>query len=128
LAERVSVYNKHSKVSQYSPHGLQPSQGRLDWTHWSHACFEVVAREAEAAPFRRLVLTAGICFSLAWHLFTCRASRSLRYVLSKITGKQEGDQILTFGRIGHHNADIYKDDLLCLFKKVNGEKKLSGAG
>ena len=39
-------------------HGLAPSQGRLDWTHWSQACFEVVAREA-AEPFLRIVAEGG---------------------------------------------------------------------
>jgi hypothetical protein len=51
-------------------HGLQPSQGRLEVTHWSQACFDVVAREAAAVPFRRLfgaVVVGG--FSDAWHLF-----------------------------------------------------------
>jgi len=49
------------------PQGLAPSQGREDWTHWSHACLEVVAREAEDEPFRREPgLTSG--FSSAWHL------------------------------------------------------------
>jgi len=49
------------------PQGLAPSQGREDWTHWSHACLEVVAREAKDEPFRREPgLTSG--FSSAWHL------------------------------------------------------------
>ena len=49
------------------PQGLAPSHGREDWTHWSHACLEVVAREAEDEPFRREPgLTSG--FSSAWHL------------------------------------------------------------
>ena len=49
------------------PQGLAPSQGREDWTHWSHACLEVVAREAKDEPFRREPgLTSG--FSSEWHL------------------------------------------------------------
>jgi hypothetical protein len=46
----VHLYFRWTHFAQ----GLQPSQGRLDWTHWSQACFEVVARVAEAEPFRRV--------------------------------------------------------------------------
>lgn len=56
---------------------MQPSQGRLAWTHWSQACFDVVAREAEAEPFLREV--DGSVFSFAWHLLTCLESRSLTH-------------------------------------------------
>ena len=34
--------------------GLEPSQGRFVITHWSQACFEVVARVAEVEPLRLL--------------------------------------------------------------------------
>lgn len=59
-----------------SQQGLQPSQGRESWTHWSQACFEVVARDAEAEPFLRAPVF-GRGFSFAWHLLTWRERRSL---------------------------------------------------
>jgi len=61
-----------------APQGLAPSQGSEDWTHWSHACLEVVAREAEDAPFRREPGLAS-AFSSAWHLLMWRESRSLQH-------------------------------------------------
>ncbi|KAF9483216.1 hypothetical protein BDN70DRAFT_874095 [Pholiota conissans] len=57
-------------------HGLQPSQGSESWTHWSQACFDVVARDADAEPFLRAPVF-GSGFSFAWHLLTCRESKSL---------------------------------------------------
>lgn len=43
-----------------SPQGLHPSHGRLLCTHWSHACLDVVAREAcESVPRRRPVPEGG---------------------------------------------------------------------
>lgn len=56
--------------------GLEPSQGRFVMTHWSQACFDVVARVAEVEPFRLLFGTLE-GFSAEWHLFTCLESRSL---------------------------------------------------
>lgn len=48
-------------------------------THWSQACFEVVARVDERPwwPFLRagVVVVGGL--SPAWHLLTCLESRSL---------------------------------------------------
>lgn len=63
----------------HSQQGLAPSQGSVDCTHWSHACLDVVARQAAAAPLR-LWLGALVVggFSLAWHLLMCLESRSLK--------------------------------------------------
>lgn len=43
-------------------HGLAPSQGRVEITHWSQACFDVVARVDDAEPFRRVgaVVVGGL--------------------------------------------------------------------
>lgn len=67
--------NKTRRMN-HSQQGLHPSHGRLLWTHWSHACLLVVAREALAVPLRR-VPVRGSGFSFAWHLLTCRERRSL---------------------------------------------------
>lgn len=65
---------------------MAPSQGRLDWTHWSQACLDVVARDAAAvAPFLR-ALGPGSGRSPAWHLFTWRERRSLRAAVSGCGG------------------------------------------
>ena len=58
--------------------GLAPSQGRLDWTHWSHACLDVVARIADVDPLRRCGAEEESGFSFGWHLLTCRDSKSLK--------------------------------------------------
>lgn len=64
---------------RYSQQGKAPSQGRVLMTHWSQACFEVVARVEESPwwPFLRagVVVVGGL--SPAWHLLTCLESRSL---------------------------------------------------
>jgi hypothetical protein len=67
--------DKAGEKNGNTPQGLLPSQGREDWTHWSQACLEVVARDAEAEPFRLPWTGAG--FSFAWHLLTCLERRSL---------------------------------------------------
>lgn len=68
--------NQHRKLNL--PHGLQPSHGKLDWTHWSQACFDVVARQLDALPFLRVFPELGNGFSFAWHLLMCLESKSLR--------------------------------------------------
>ena len=57
-------------------------KGKLDKTHWSHACLDVVARVLAAWPFF-LVLGADVIggFSAAWHLLTWRESRSLSVII-----------------------------------------------
>lgn len=75
--------------------GLAPSQGREDWTHWSQACLEVVARLAAPEPLRRELpaavdsplpgapptdeeeLEERVCLRSGWHLLMCRERRSL---------------------------------------------------
>jgi hypothetical protein len=57
--------------------GLAPSHGNVDWTHWSQACFEVVALLVEEVPLRREGVEETRGFSLGWHLLTCLERRSL---------------------------------------------------
>ena len=71
--------------------GFAPSHGRLEVTHWSQACLEVVALDAAAVPLRRegAVVVGG--FSEAWHLLMCRERRSLAWGIGVVsTGKKEG--------------------------------------
>jgi hypothetical protein len=58
--------------------GLAPSHGKVDWTHWSQACLEVVALLAEEVPLRREGVEETRGFSLGWHLLICLERRSLR--------------------------------------------------
>lgn len=71
------------RAEVYSQHGLAPSHGKVAITHWSQACFDVVARVEDCWPLRRLgaVVVGGL--SPAWHLFTCLESRSLPSQRSK---------------------------------------------
>jgi len=93
------------------PQGLQPSQEVLAWTHWSHTCLEVVAREADAEPFLRTPVV-GNGFSLAWHLLTCLDRRSLRGELG--VWSNETWKGRTSEQTDRHNIDIYKVYRQCL--------------
>ena len=62
--------NEYVNDRENSQHGLEPSQERLDWKHWSHACLEVVACEVDIELFFQALLVLGSGFSLAWYLLT----------------------------------------------------------
>lgn len=108
------------RAEMYSQHGLAPSHGRVAITHWSQACFDVVARVEDCWPLRRLgaVVVGGL--SPAWHLFTCLESRSLPSQRSKARVSQKAKTIeafevkRTFARTGLHSADICKGGPRCL--------------
>lgn len=113
--QRCKDGRKGRKGRQGSPHGFEPSHGRLDCTHWSQACFEVVARQFDAFPFLLVVPLPTAGFSSAWHFVMCRDNRSLCVCgherrLAPPMRNRKTQKVLACERTDHHSIDIYKGD------------------